>query len=196
MTKKEKDPNVPKRKKKRDSNAPKGASSAFTLYCKATRTEMKAANPQSSYGDLMKLLSATFKTLTAEERADYDDKAAKDKARYHTEMAEYASSKVASPESKALSSSASSPGTKALLSTPENKAPEVMADVASSSTKSSVNKAAKSSPSKKRKFAAPAASVNLLAAFLKKKKQNTEPHPTPILPPHENETTANSEPIL
>ena len=181
MTKKEKDPNAPKRKKKKDPNAPKGALSAFTLYCKATRTEMKAANPQSSCGDLMKLLSATFKTLTAEERADYDDEAAKDKARYHTEMAEYASSKVASPESKALSSPASSPGTKALLSTPENKAPEVMADVASCSPKSSANKAAKSSSSKKRKFAVSAASVNLLAAFIKKKKQNPDTEPRPNL---------------
>lgn len=177
-------------KKKKDPNAPKNASSAFILYCKATRTEMKAANPQSSCGELMKLLSATFKTLTAEERTDYDDEAAKDKARYHTEMAEYASSKVASPESKALSSPASSPGTKALLSTPENKAPEVMADVLSSSPKSSVNKAAKTSSSKKRKSAA---SVNLLAAFMMKKKKQTpgtEPRPTPILSPHENETTA------
>ena len=188
MTKKEKDPNAPKRKKKKDPNAPKGALSAFTLYCKATRTEMKAANPQSSCGELMKLLSATFKTLTAKERADYDDEAAKDKARYHTEMAEYASSKVASPESKvaspeskALSSPASSPGTKALLSTPENKAPEVMADVASSSPKSSANKAAKSSSSKKRKFAVSAASVNLLAAFIKKKKQNPDTEPRPNL---------------
>jgi hypothetical protein len=98
-TKREKDPNAPKRRKKKDPNAPKGASTAFTLYCKATRNEMKVANPLSSSGDLIKLLSANFKTLTAEERADYDDKAAKDKARYHIEMAEYSSSKVASPES-------------------------------------------------------------------------------------------------
>lgn len=180
MTKKEKDQNAPKRKKQKDPNAPKGASSAFTLYCKATRTEMKAANPHSSCGDLMKLLSTTFKTLTAKERADYDDEAARDKARYHTEMAEYASTKVASPGSKALLSPASSPRTKALLSTPENKAPEVLADVSSSSPKSSENKAAQFLSLKKRKSAVSAASVNLLAAFIKRKKQNPDTEPRPI----------------
>lgn len=134
---------VDKTKKKKDPNAPKQCMSAFILFCNAARADFRAENPDLAFGDLAKLLSAKFKSLTAEERAEWDEKAVTDKARYHMEMAEY-SSKVASSESKAT--------------------------VTSCSPKPSESHVTKLSSAKKRKHVS-TASANLLAAFISQKKK-------------------------
>ncbi|KAL3822817.1 hypothetical protein ACHAXA_005982 [Cyclostephanos tholiformis] len=131
-----------KTKKKKDPNAPKRSLSAFVLYCNAARDDFRVENPDLTFGELAKLLSAKFKALTAEERAPWDEKAATDKALYQKEIAEY-SSKVASSESKSTAASCS---------------PKPESHVT------------KASSAKKRKHVS-MASANLLAAFISQKKK-------------------------
>jgi len=76
-------------KKKKDPNAPKNAMSAYLLYSIATRAKVKEDNPDASFGDLARLISANFKALTDEQRAKWDRKAAADKERYTEEMSNY-----------------------------------------------------------------------------------------------------------
>ena len=76
-------------KKKKDPSAPKNAMSAYLLYSIATRAKVKEDNPDASFGDLARLISANFKALSDEERAKWDRKAAADKERYTEEMSNY-----------------------------------------------------------------------------------------------------------
>lgn len=61
--------------------------SAYFLYSVAVRPEVKENNPDASFGDIAKLISAQFKALPEKERAEWDAKAASDKERYQAEMA-------------------------------------------------------------------------------------------------------------
>jgi len=75
-----------KKKAKKDPNAPKRNMSAFFLYSCANRTAVKEQNPDASFGDIARLISAQFKALSDKERAQWDKKAAEDKTRYQQEM--------------------------------------------------------------------------------------------------------------
>lgn len=75
-----------KKKAKRDPNQPKRNMSAYFLYSVAIRPEVKEQNPEASFGDLAKIISAQFKALPASERAKWDAKAVTDKERYVAEM--------------------------------------------------------------------------------------------------------------
>merc|ERR1712127_1134465 len=84
------DPEDGKRKKaKKDPNAPKRNMSAFFLYSCAIRPEVKQTNPEASFGDIARLISAQFKALSEKDRRKWDKKAAEDKERYKRETAEY-----------------------------------------------------------------------------------------------------------
>ena len=82
-------PSPKKKGKKKDPNAPKRAMTAYILYSNAVRAQLKAENPNLSFGELGKRIAADYKSLSAEERKQWDDKAAKDKERYQEEMAAY-----------------------------------------------------------------------------------------------------------
>jgi hypothetical protein len=71
-----------KTKKKKNPDAPKGPISAFFHYMMAVRTKISAEEPDMSFGDVTRKCAAKFKTLTDENRKEWDDKAAADKARY------------------------------------------------------------------------------------------------------------------
>ncbi|KAL7537065.1 hypothetical protein ACHAXR_011457 [Thalassiosira sp. AJA248-18] len=134
-----------KSKEKKDPNAPKKNLSAYILYSNATRSDVRVANPDAQFGDIARLLSANFKSLTSEERAPWDEKATSDKARYQKEMADYsATNATASSDKKA-----------------ESISPKV--------TNSSQDKP--SSAKKRKKPVVSAASANLFAAFLGKSKK-------------------------
>lgn len=77
------------KKAKKDPNAPKRNMSAYFLFSVASRESVKEENPDASFGDIARLISAKFKALPAGERATWDDKAAADKVRYEREMAAY-----------------------------------------------------------------------------------------------------------
>jgi len=78
-----------KKKAKKDPNAPKRNMSAFFLYSCAARPTVKEENPDASFGDIARLISAKFKALPEKERKKWDKKAADDKIRYQREMEAY-----------------------------------------------------------------------------------------------------------
>ena len=59
---------------------------AYFLYSVAIRPEVKENNPDASFGDIAKIISAQFKALPEKERAKWEAKAAADKERYQAEM--------------------------------------------------------------------------------------------------------------
>ena len=63
--------------------------SAYFLYSVHIRPIVKEENPEASFGEVARLISAKFKELPADERAIWDQKAAADKERYAQEMAAY-----------------------------------------------------------------------------------------------------------
>ena len=84
------DPTGGKRKKqKRDPNAPKRNMSAYFLYSVHIRPTIKANNPDASFGDIARMISAQFKDLPPNERAMWDAKAEADKQRYLAEKEAY-----------------------------------------------------------------------------------------------------------
>mmetsp|Transcript_16566 Transcript_16566/g.45519 ORF Transcript_16566/g.45519 Transcript_16566/m.45519 type:complete len:199 (+) Transcript_16566:107-703(+) len=78
-----------RKKQKKDPNAPKRNMSAYFLYSVHIRPSVKEQNPEASFGDVARIISAQFKELTEEEKAVWAEKAAADKERYQREMAEY-----------------------------------------------------------------------------------------------------------
>jgi HMG (high mobility group) box len=65
------------KKAKKDPNAPKRNMSAYFLYSIAVRPSVKEENPEASFGELARLISARFKALSEKERKVWDDKAGK-----------------------------------------------------------------------------------------------------------------------
>eukprot|EP00553_Chaetoceros_curvisetus_P007116 CAMPEP_0204612176 /NCGR_PEP_ID=MMETSP0717-20131115/276_1 /ASSEMBLY_ACC=CAM_ASM_000666 /TAXON_ID=230516 /ORGANISM="Chaetoceros curvisetus" /LENGTH=404 /DNA_ID=CAMNT_0051624149 /DNA_START=83 /DNA_END=1297 /DNA_ORIENTATION=- len=80
--------NIP-RKQTRDNGAPKRNLSAYLLYQNAMRDEFKQANPEMSFGQLSKYTSAMYKLLSAEEKAEWEERARVDKERFDIEMSTY-----------------------------------------------------------------------------------------------------------
>jgi len=78
-----------KKKQKKDPLAPKRNMSAYFLFSIAARPVVKEENPEASFGDIARIISARFKALTPGERAQWDEKAASDKERYAREMESY-----------------------------------------------------------------------------------------------------------
>jgi hypothetical protein len=64
--KKEKAAKAPKKIK--DPNAPKRPPSAYLLYQNAVREEVKAAHPEASYGEILKLISEKWKQISPDEK--------------------------------------------------------------------------------------------------------------------------------
>jgi len=75
--------------KKKDPNKPKRNMSAFFLYSNANRPRIREDNKGIAFGQVAKLLSTEFKALSDKDRAKWEKKAAKDKARYLNEMKTY-----------------------------------------------------------------------------------------------------------
>eukprot|EP00550_Attheya_septentrionalis_P010954 CAMPEP_0198303466 /NCGR_PEP_ID=MMETSP1449-20131203/56897_1 /TAXON_ID=420275 /ORGANISM="Attheya septentrionalis, Strain CCMP2084" /LENGTH=214 /DNA_ID=CAMNT_0044005959 /DNA_START=1144 /DNA_END=1788 /DNA_ORIENTATION=+ len=78
-----------KGKKKKDPLKPKRNMSAFFLYSNAFRSEVKVKNPDVTFGEVAKILSAQFKQLPEKELKKWQKKADKDKLRYQEEMKDY-----------------------------------------------------------------------------------------------------------
>ena len=80
---------TPKKKAKKDPNAPKRGLSAYMFFSAAKRAEVLEQNPSFGVTDVAKELGARWKLITDEEKATYQQQADEDKARYEREMAEY-----------------------------------------------------------------------------------------------------------
>jgi len=84
------DPTGGKRKKaKKDPNAPKRNMSAYFLFSVHIRPTVKEENPEAAFGDIARIISAQYKALKTDERANWDAKAATDKVRYQQAMEAY-----------------------------------------------------------------------------------------------------------
>lgn len=77
------------KKKQRDPMAPKRNLSAYLLYQNAMRDQFKADNPGMTFGQLSKYTSHMYKSLSVSEKAEWDERARRDKERYTEEMKHY-----------------------------------------------------------------------------------------------------------
>lgn len=78
-----------KAKKDKDPNAPVRNKSAYIYFGKERRPELKAENPDVTFGDLTKMVAAEWKELSDKAKKPYVAQAAKDKKRYDAEKAAY-----------------------------------------------------------------------------------------------------------
>jgi len=90
-----KDQSSKKKKKAKDPNAPKRNLSAWMHYSISTRADVKASQPDLTFGEITKAASAKWKALSEQERAVWEEKAAADKERYEKELARYKDSELA-----------------------------------------------------------------------------------------------------
>ena len=89
MTGQSKKRTTKKKKKKKDPNAPKRNMSAYLIFSVHIRPSVKEENPEASFGDISRITSAKYKALDANERKEFNEKAAADKARYQHEKEDY-----------------------------------------------------------------------------------------------------------
>lgn len=75
------------KRQKKDPNAPKRYLSAYMHFANENRDTIRQENPEASFGQIGKLLGQKWNSLSAEEKAPYEDKAGVDKKRYEEEMA-------------------------------------------------------------------------------------------------------------
>mmetsp|Transcript_11017 Transcript_11017/g.25634 ORF Transcript_11017/g.25634 Transcript_11017/m.25634 type:complete len:555 (-) Transcript_11017:31-1695(-) len=80
---------INKKKKKRDPAAPKKPKNAYLFFCAETRPEIKASNPDATFGELQTLLGKAYRELTPEDKAPFDKLAEADKLRYGQELERY-----------------------------------------------------------------------------------------------------------
>ena len=84
-------PEVVVRKKRKDPNAPKRASNAYMIFCKERRAQLKLDRPDLPFGQLGKRLGEMWRSMSAEEKRLYEDRATGDRDRYKGEMNSYQS---------------------------------------------------------------------------------------------------------
>jgi structure-specific recognition protein 1 len=77
------------KKGKKDPNAPKKPMTAYMLFSNAMRPTVKAENPEAEFGTIAKLIGEKYKNMSPEEREKWNEKAATEKKRYESEMADY-----------------------------------------------------------------------------------------------------------
>mmetsp|Transcript_28984 Transcript_28984/g.40727 ORF Transcript_28984/g.40727 Transcript_28984/m.40727 type:complete len:615 (-) Transcript_28984:302-2146(-) len=66
----------------KDPNAPKKPPSAYILYSKSIREEVKTANPEAKFTDMSKLTGDKWKQLSAESKKEWNEKANAEKEKY------------------------------------------------------------------------------------------------------------------
>ncbi|ANB14574.1 Nhp6bp [Sugiyamaella lignohabitans] len=82
------------KRKKKDPNAPKRASSAYMFFVKANRDEVLSENPGITFGETGRALGKKWNNLSSAEKAPYEEKANEDKIRYQEAKAAYDASKA------------------------------------------------------------------------------------------------------
>lgn len=77
---------VKKTKKPKDPNAPNRPRNAYEIYKSEVAPQIKAEFPGLSFGELSKVWGQMWKSLSPDQKKKYNDLAAEDKARYHSEL--------------------------------------------------------------------------------------------------------------
>ena len=73
-------------KKEKDPNAPKKPMTSYFHFMNAKRKETKEADPSLTFGTLTKKLTDLWRNIDPEDKKIYENLAAKDKLRYQDEM--------------------------------------------------------------------------------------------------------------
>jgi hypothetical protein len=79
----------PKKKEKRDPDAPKAAKNAFIFFCAEKRAEVKQEDPEMKPTDITKKLGEMWRDMDDEDKEDFQEKAKEDKGRFENEMDGY-----------------------------------------------------------------------------------------------------------
>jgi len=76
---------------KKDPNKPRGRMSAYAFFVQTCREEHKRKHPGESvvFAEFSKKCAEKWKSMTEQEKARFDEMAAKDKARHTAEMQDY-----------------------------------------------------------------------------------------------------------
>ena len=77
------------KRSKKDPNAPKKPMGAYMFFCAANREQLKANNPNASFGEIGRMLGDMWKGIDERNRVPYEKKAEADKARYEKEKKAY-----------------------------------------------------------------------------------------------------------
>jgi HMG (high mobility group) box len=77
------------KKKAKDPNAPKRASTSYLYFSNEMRPKLKERQPELTFGELGQKLGEMFRNLTPEEKEKYEKLARDDKARFSKETAAY-----------------------------------------------------------------------------------------------------------
>eukprot|EP01113_Clastostelium_recurvatum_P019209 TRINITY_DN2267_c0_g1_i1.p1 TRINITY_DN2267_c0_g1~~TRINITY_DN2267_c0_g1_i1.p1 ORF type:complete len:179 (-),score=68.33 TRINITY_DN2267_c0_g1_i1:171-644(-) len=78
-----------KTKKEKDPNAPKRPLTAYMHFAKATRSQIVSKNPSADFREIGTLLGEAWTSIKAADKKKFDDAAEKDKKRYEKEVKEY-----------------------------------------------------------------------------------------------------------
>ncbi len=108
------------RKKRKDPAAPKRASNAYMIFCKERRSQLKNENPDMPFGQLGKKLGDMWRTMSAEEKRPYEDRASGDRDRYKGEMNQYQSNVMMKQVNAATGGSAGSVSQSQSQGTPDD----------------------------------------------------------------------------
>ncbi|XP_022617549.1 thymocyte selection-associated high mobility group box protein TOX isoform X2 [Seriola dumerili] len=114
-----KKPKTPKKKKRKDPNEPVKPVSAYALFFRDTQANIKAQNPNATFGEVSKIVASMWDGLGEEEKQVYKKKTETAKKEYLKQLAAYRASLVSQsysdpsemklPHSSSSSSSSSSP---------------------------------------------------------------------------------------
>ena len=89
-----KKPKVSKRRKKRDPNEPQKPVSAYALFFRDTQASIKLRNPSANFGEVSKIVAATWDALDPESKAAYKKRTEMAKKEYLRALAAYRANMV------------------------------------------------------------------------------------------------------
>ena len=84
-----KKPKVSKRRKKRDPNEPQKPVSAYALFFRDTQASIKLRNPNANFGEVSKIVAATWDALDPDSKAAYKKRTELAKKEYLRALAAY-----------------------------------------------------------------------------------------------------------
>jgi len=84
-----KKPKVSKRRKKRDPNEPQKPVSAYALFFRDTQANIKSRHPNANFGEVSKIVAATWDSLDPENKAAYKRRTEVAKKEYLRALAAY-----------------------------------------------------------------------------------------------------------
>ena len=83
------EPPSPKKRRKKDPNAPKAPLSVYLRFCNKMRPEVKEQNPDVPSKDLFVILASKYKEISTEEKETLDKAYAEERLQYQKELKAY-----------------------------------------------------------------------------------------------------------